>query len=150
MPRQQHYFFAHRVLPGLFFQDPTGFAKAIERDGALLRRLWRRSGSFWSRLFGGGNVTCAKRKLPDGSSLLVIAPPAPLRTTEAHFVGLLLAPAVREAAVYTLERHDSLEGEVTTVLGGWVGDSHANYGDGPEPTVDAFVEAVCSLRKPGP
>lgn len=144
----QHYVFAHRILPALFLEDPQGFARAIERDGTLLRRLWARSGPWWKRFLGAGRIGHRKRGLPDGATVLVVTLPPPRMMTEAHFVGLLIAPAQDEAAFFTLERHDGSDGRVSTVLGGWSAKGHANYGDGPAPTVDAFVDAIGRLRQP--
>ena len=47
---------------------------------------------------------------------------------------------------FTLEKGDDpTTGESRTVLCAWEGDSHLNYGDGPEPTPEAFIAAVTQL-----
>ncbi len=48
----------------------------------------------------------------------------------------------------TLEKGFSLSNEPRTVLAEWANDSHANYGDGPEPTLDAFVGARAEYVNP--
>ena len=85
----------------------------------------------------------------------VIEMPEPQEAAEAWLVGVVVpvdfsvkVPADLDldqitAQYYTLEKGVSLTGEPRTVLAGWDDQRHNNYGDGPEPTVEAFVAALC-------
>ena len=82
---------------------------------------------------------------------IVITMPPPSETAEAFFVAIILKidPQVEELpkqpdfAYLTLEKGINMDGTERSVLCGWTtDDSHMNYGDGPEPTQEAFVAAV--------
>ncbi|MGN6545004.1 MAG: hypothetical protein ACTHK7_08135 [Aureliella sp.] len=47
-----------------------------------------------------------------------------------------------QARYFTLEKGYSLTNEPRTVFAEWEADRHLNYGDDPEPTVEAFVRRL--------
>lgn len=75
--------------------------------------------------------------------------------TEAYFVAAVLlvdleqeTPEVDQPALryFTLEYGATLDGPPRTVLCEWTAEgSHLNYGDGPEPTLATFAEAIEQL-----
>ena len=78
--------------------------------------------------------------------------PAPHFRTEAHMVCIVLKIPVEDFAqakpdpewrYFTLEKGDDpTTGKNRTILCAWEGDSYLNYGDGSEPTLEAFIAAV--------
>ncbi len=55
-------------------------------------------------------------------------------------------PEKPEILYFTLEKSVHLDQSDRTVMCGWTADdSHLNYGDGPDPGVDAFIEAIDKL-----
>lgn len=71
----------------------------------------------------------------------VVKMPAPERRTECHFIAIVPEPH-HAARYFTLER----AGREATMLCEWredeSGERHLNLGDGPPPTLGAFVAAV--------
>ena len=78
---------------------------------------------------------------------MIVEMPEPQEAVHAHFVAILLGEADDDPARYiTLERSVSLDaGAQRTVLAEWSTEGHVNYGDGPEPTIDAFVDQLSAM-----
>lgn len=148
-PRPQHYFYAHRVLPTLFFQNPQQFLSILTNDGLAFLRF------FWDRTFENESaddivppdgMNYETRALEDGTIITIIELPEPDRVAEAYFV----APVFREVAEQPLMRYFTLElgasaldNRKRTVLCEWTSDGkHLNFGDGPEPKSKAFLDAI--------
>lgn len=84
----------------------------------------------------------------NGYTVHVYTMPQPVNPTEAHLIAIVHkdsephnhgqpSPSTR---YYTLEK---TIGDVPPVMCSWDAEgAHANYGSGPEPTVEAFTEAV--------
>jgi hypothetical protein len=80
--------------------------------------------------------------------------PTPMGITEAYAVGIVLLPKTKRKRkksprfrYFTLELSFSLlhdpENKPTTVLGEWRDkDVHINYGQGPSPGLDNFVQSI--------
>ncbi len=163
-PRDQHYVFAHIALRQIAFKNPAGCVGVLHSPDAMkfLTGLWEEVGKHCRDAAAdaaGGHI--------DGSTLgvrparvgdfpsAIVSLPQPLAPTEAYFIALVLhvdletlrgeAPPPENPALsyYTLERGVSLEGGGRTVLCAWnAEEAHLNYGDGPPPDFDAFVDAV--------
>jgi hypothetical protein len=149
--RPHHYFFAHRALRDTFFESPHRFVRALlARKAELLHVIWDDVGE-WAE----DNLGTAARLPSDGLALtihqinpltvaLIISLPPPEQMVEAHFVGLILGPKVTRFV--TLERGRIVRSSrVRTVLCEWQGQKHANYGDGPEATVEAFARTLSDM-----
>jgi hypothetical protein len=90
--------------------------------------------------------------LVDNFPCAVIELPEPKEMAEAFMVALVVLidtssedPPETDtipARFFTLEKGFSLANEPRTVLAEWDTQGHMNYGDGPEPTVEAFVGAL--------
>lgn len=89
----------------------------------------------------------------EGYLVRVIGFPHPAEIAENHFAAVAYRPARRGLLFWKREpaclRYLALEfgrtfpqGAEKTVLGEWTADAHVNYGDGPDPTVDDFIEAI--------
>lgn len=74
-----------------------------------------------------------------GYEAAIVQLPTPRGPTECHFVALLHAQGGLLARFFTLED----AGGGVTMLGGWTAEEkRLNYGEGPPPEIDRFVEAV--------
>jgi hypothetical protein len=90
----------------------------------------------------------------------VVEMPRPRAITEAFFVAaVLLADPDREMPdpkevvlrYFTLEKGFTFEGPPRTVLCEWTAEgTHCNYGDGPAPRLEAFLQAVEELLSKRP
>ncbi len=155
--RPHHYIFAHMAVRNRFFDNPTTFVAALgNRRQALLEEMWANVGRWVEAKEGkeaalpSDGLALTVREVGPGSLALIISLPPPEDFTEAHFVGLLLHPP----RFITLEHGFSFAPRGTrTVLCEWTGrlqggppsGVHANVGDGPEATVDAFAETLSGM-----
>jgi hypothetical protein len=89
----------------------------------------------------------------EGYLVRVICFPRAEEVAENHFAAVAYRPARRGLLFWghapaslrylALELGRTVpEGKHATVLGEWTPDGHLNYGKGPEPTVDNFLEAI--------
>ena len=66
--------------------------------------------------------------------------------TEAFFVAVVVEEGEDNAEVrsryITLELSANNDGTAKTIVGEWRGGSHVNYGRGPDPTPELFLEKV--------
>ena len=144
-PRAHHYSFGHRLLPGLALRGRTDFHELASR--ALLDPLLR---GWWHEL---GESLPAEERLPhDGLRselvdagdipVLLVTMPAACHAAEAHFVAI--APHLKPDAwrCFTLEHTWTLDDQPATVLAEWTATGHVNYGDGPPPERQAFLQAL--------
>ena len=135
------YFYAHRLLPGLLLDNPSGFQQALIREGApLLSRLWRHSAVHLGDAGPGDGLGFSIHTVSTRVEVTLIRLPLPQEPPEAYFVALARTTGEDEARVYTLE----LGGDAN-YLGGWTGSTHLNFGQGPEPDAQAFLQAVTRL-----
>ena len=164
-----HYNFAHKVLRGAFYENPAVFVQLILAPQAgrdVFEHLWSRAATeammagfeplgFDVRLPEPRDVTVAGRR-----GILFEMPP-PEAPAEAYFTLALLpvdgATSGDDAAplYYTLERVGLARGEQptdppATVLASWSSTAHSNYGAGPPPTAEAFLQAVASRLATAP
>jgi hypothetical protein len=149
LPRTQHYAFAHRMLPALFFAEPARFIAILEKSGKnFLHFLWNRLGNRLeaSKLVAAEGLDYQIKKLENNTTIALITLPPPQAMTEAYFVAPVFRPQGNR--FITLEySFNFIEGGLRTVLGEWTTTSHLNMGDGPEPTLEAFFEKVVNLIK---
>ena len=146
--RQQHYAYAHQVLPMLFFKRPAEFYEAIQQDGErFLLATWNQVGDDVAdpTPVDSRQLNLQKRE-GDGREIFIVTFPTPQGVPEAYFAAMVYVKGV-PSHYMTLERGvDPFTGQATTVLGEWTSDHrHENFGDGPTPTVDEFVRAVGEL-----
>jgi hypothetical protein len=176
--RQQHYNFAHKMLPQIAFDFGAASVLLLldpDKASGFLERVWRDCGQ---GLEGRDLVS------PDGLSaglsvetrrakdqvISVVTLPAPQTTPEAFFVALM-CDAVPEphpdddssdavalwkllvrstpVRVFTLELSQDLSGREHTVFCEWTSDGrHLNRGDGPRPDRNAFFSFLAAQEFP--
>jgi hypothetical protein len=161
--RPQHYTFAHRLVPTLFFSNPQGFFEMVQGDGdRYLQFLWKRAGQVagnedWVQPEG---LAVEVIELGSNYRLGLITLPDPQAATEAYFLGLLLRLAKisrngvlsQKARLITLEYSISVvDGSPEVVVGEWSSDStrHIYHSIGSDPTRTFFIEAVKDLSSIG-
>lgn len=144
--------FVHQALPAMFFANPAKFVTTlVERGDEVLHTLWHQVGQQVreaNRISPAG-LSAETRQLEDETRLVLITLPAPKGVTEAYFVALAYRPPTQQKGLtrfITLEYSLSLEGSPGTMLCEWTAEGqHGNLGQGPEPTLEAFLEAVGRL-----
>jgi hypothetical protein len=157
--REQHYTFAHRLLPQAIFSDPIAFLDVISGPSGAeaLREAWTQAGPAFGMPPDG---LAAETRVVGEQVLVVITLPPPACTTEAYFVAAVLRAREAqddgqevEARVFTLEYSDPSDGvpdaerahgdRAVALLCEWTATGeHRNHGQAVEPTVDRFVAAV--------
>jgi hypothetical protein len=154
MPRAHPYLFAHRILPQALAKDPERIIAILHSDdgNAFLRTLWQAVGEQLEekeRLPPDGLECCMTRANENYRAAVICLPP-PERMTEAYFTALVVFPAKRAFwsrrrapwRYYTLEYGTELDGTGRTVFCQWKDGDHLNFGDGPPPEKEAFLERV--------
>jgi len=153
-PRDHHYAFAHFVARQICEQDPLEFFGLVgspEQEG-FVAWLWQVTEQQVGRPIADIDtsqlrvVTCRIHDCP----MIVFEMPEARAWVEALYVGIVLTriPAVAEDTSDVAFRHFTLElsqgtgGASTSVLCEWAGESHRNFGEGPQATLEAFVAAV--------
>ncbi|MFQ5605678.1 MAG: hypothetical protein ACE5HS_20605 [bacterium] len=144
--RLQHYQFAHKLLPRLFFSDPANMKIVLDLGGLdFIKSIWDKFGSEFgdTERIGSENLDLIVRNPQDKVFIYVIKFPPPKDLAEAYFSAMVFDG--ENQSYMTLEYSYFFTG---TVLGAWTKDgSHLNYGSGPNPTVGEFVEAILELLR---
>ena len=156
--RGQHYVFAHKALPQLFFEDPVKFLQYLEEDGEkYLRHLWDYVGQNMDEagLVPPEGLACELAQTESGATLAMLTLPVAELMTEAYFIGLFYEPpgsgngSDREAVTRFITLEYNLNPETkkpATMVCEWTPDgSHRNLGYGPEPTKDNFLKVLKTL-----
>lgn len=146
-PRPHHHHFASTVLRDLVEGPAEPFLHAVLRGtiADYLTRWWEESGLECERhgipALDGRGLSCRRIDLAGSVYVWLVTMPPPERPAEAYMVGV-----VREFGAtlryFTLERRASTELGAETFLCEWKDGTHLNFGSGPEPTEEAFVESI--------
>lgn len=145
-------------LRRLLFHSKAGPAWVFSSDATdVLRDLWSDAAQA---------VEERHRRSPDGLEasdireiegyfVRIFRFPTPSRVAENHFAAIAYRPERRllfwkgapaSLRYVTLEYGESiLDGRIMTVLGEWTAETHVNYGEGPEPTVENFSSALPAI-----
>jgi len=150
-----HYVFAHYAMRHVALSDPlqilgilaspnsSEFIEAVLEDVQTQcgQKASFRASDIKVHQVRVGNFPCAVFELPP-----------PQEMAEAFMTALVVPielnagpPSDLEGVVaryFTLEKSISLSGGPRTVLAEWNETEHINFGDGPEPNVDAFVTSL--------
>ncbi len=157
--RPHHYLFAHRVLPGRLWQNPSWFLETLYSEhtqGFLLTRWGEAAMELDESEFlpPGDKLRCDFVDLAGGYRAAIISLPEPRFATEAHMVAVVSRPEQRRflfktkpvLRYFTLEYGLADDGMTPrTVFGEWTQNSHLNYGDGPAANPQAFLGAMESM-----
>lgn len=126
--RTHHYVFAHKYLPSVFYQDPTGFSEIFEEEPEkYMRSAWE---GIAATIDEEARLSTPKFEItahtrPDGT-IWVVKMPEPIAVPEAHFVAFTTSPRPR---VFTLERGADHGDGPTPFFCAWEPDgTHSNWG----------------------
>jgi hypothetical protein len=146
--RRHHYYFAHLELPAAAFRLGSDLVTSGGDVALTLRNAWDRVGEDFAeqdRVCSTG-LAVSHHRIP-GYDMLLITFPLALYPTEAYFAAVTLSTEDGNVRYFTLEDAVSpMTMTRCTVLGEWTSEgTHCNFGDGPEPRPDAFLDGVRSL-----
>ncbi len=156
-----HYVFAHVALRQACFANPVRFF-------ALMASPYRQEflDSLWQQICTVCDQHGKAQFLPKDVNIqmgrigeypaIVVQMPTPCHVPEAHMVCIVLKVPIDElkskseipdaqVRYFTLEKGVDISGRDRTVLCAWDGEKHINFGDGPEATVMAFLDAIKEL-----
>ena len=149
------YILPHRALPQVALSDPLTFLALMASPDAmpflenLARDIEARCGARLS--YPASEILCHRTRIHD-FPCAILEFPEPREPVGAFLIAFVVEimagdalPGDRSsvpARYFTLEKGVSLDGDPRFVLGEWTTDAHHNYGDGPQPSVDAFVETL--------
>ena len=163
--RCHHYSFAHQALPAIARQDPLRCLGVLASEHARpflqavldsVIEVCRETEPSAELDFTVNDVHVHKVRVGNYPCAVIEMPP-PRGITEVYFTAIVVlhdlerargddddrGPSAPAAMRYvTLERGVSEDGGVRTVLCEWDERGHSNFGDGPPPTLEAFVGAV--------
>jgi hypothetical protein len=151
-PRAHHYVFGHVVIRQMCSADSVQFfaLMASDEQRKFLAWMWQQAEAHSKEAPQNSSLddvkvtTCRVKELPT----VVITLPATAAMAEAHMVAAVLLdtptasnpnPKIR---YFTLEEGEASDGSPRTVFCEWTESAHANYGDGPNPNVAAFIQAI--------
>ncbi|MBX7172787.1 MAG: serine/threonine protein kinase [Pyrinomonadaceae bacterium] len=149
-PRKQHYTFAHVYLREKLPHAKLFIENITKTDSKFLNSYWVQSAMYFKPKedeFLPPEGLCAYPfKLSSSVYGAIIQLPPPIRMAEAFFVAVVLEEINNSSEVktryITLELSANRDGSAKTIVGEWRAGSHANYGTGPEPTPELFLEKV--------
>lgn len=129
---------------------------ASEHSADFLASLWGRVAEDLpeDEHLDGAGLCVHAATIPPGIPCAIVELPEPRGMTEAHFIAVVPVPGEGPGVgcryitlEYTL---DITADEPTpqTALCEWTEMGHLNFGGGPEPTLEAFVEAVGKMMAP--
>lgn len=153
--RCHHYQFAHAALRSVAFAHPIQLMALLATPEAksafdsLLEQVDESCTGGEPRDFEASQVGVHTRRA-SGHPCAVIEMPPPRATGEAYYAApvLLMDPDPEKVTVryFTLEYSAAYGDEPSTVLAEWQASGHhVNYGLGPKPSVDAFLDAISTL-----
>jgi len=151
-PRCAHYQLAHVAIRSVAFENPYDFMSLMASDKALevLSSLLEQVGEHCAgeELLELNELAIHRTRVL-GSPCLIVELPSAEVPPEAHFVGVWLTandgPETGQVRYFTLEAADEQQPD-RTLLGEWSGaGDHLQHGAGPEPSLEAFIEAITAL-----
>ena len=145
-PREQHYHFAHRILPHLALSNPAKFLAALE-DPEWIQVIWTRVGEDNKKPASGKGLKSEVRSGPGDTQIAIITMPAARNAGEAILAVILVRG--NRARYFVLELNEERDG--TPLMNHCEWSTHGEYrefgkiANGREPDVDAFVEACLKV-----
>jgi hypothetical protein len=152
-----HYVLAHIALRQVALSDPYLFfaVMASPQQQEFLANLWKQvchnCDKEGAAFFDCRDLIIHTTRIGDYPAVLIEMPKAYF-VAEAHMVCAVLKVSIEELAqkpdrpevrYFTLEKGMNMPtGADRTVLCSWKGDTHANFGDGPEANAAAFMERI--------
>lgn len=123
------YYFEHKMIPQLFYEDPEQLMGFLRENGPF---------TLWERFTGQNNVDVTYsadefelKEFPqeDGMQILMISMPDPPELPLCFRIYLCYDPATKEGAVFTME-YDNMFGDACFLCGWNKEGTHLDYGAG--------------------
>ena len=152
----QHEKYSLEVIPLIFHHETAKFMSMIQRDGLKFLEFW------WDR--AGLEVEESKRSsfegvqfsiksYSDGREIVLIKMPAPRKTGEVYFIGMVTRPLKHSifswknlARVFVVTRDDTENQDGHTQLAELTRSArYIAIGVGPKPTQKAFYDTIVGL-----
>lgn len=154
-PRTHHYFIAHVALRLFCDNDPLKFFAVIasEQRDDFINYIWQKVCEQCAGKekpdFSEKDIKIETLKVGDYPTIVVVMPEAKA-IAEAIMVGIVLTSKIGDNSVnpdvgyryFALEQGVDLNGGNRTVFCEWSNESHLNMGDGPEASVENFIEEI--------
>jgi hypothetical protein len=154
-PRAHHYDFAHVALRLFCDNDPLKFFAIIasEQRDDFVNYIWQKVCAQCDEKekpdFSDKDIKITTLKVGDYPTIVVVMPDAKAMA-EAIMVGIVLTSKIDgnsadpnvEYRYFVLEQGVDLEGGNRTVFCEWSNESHLNMGDGPEASIEDFIEEI--------
>jgi hypothetical protein len=158
MPGKTHsMIFANEVLPSLFHSTPEAFLAYLQRDGnKFLQFYWHKAGEALpeDQRASSFGLNYEIRQPNKSTTIVMVSLPTPAREKDAFFVALIFRPLRRTpflrisdvTKVLSLEFALQAEGKKGTRIVEWTRKwGCQEIGNGPEPTLADFYEAVIEI-----
>ncbi len=156
---EHHYAFAHYALRRLALASPVTVLGNLAIDSrrtsfidCILADVDIRIGGNAPRTFTASDIRYTGHRIGN-RCCAVLEMPAPTNPCEAYFIAIVAPQSFAEALqraidadvteplfdYYVLERPVKITQKTKSMFCAWAGETHRNYGDGPAPTLEAFV-----------
>ena len=148
--RIQHYKFAHVVVKDMFFEDQEKLLQQILKPEGEIRGLWYNVGEFYAEnyedveVIDGSNIKVTAKEF-ENKLFVIVSLPEPKERAEAYFLGLIIPRDDTKKARYITLEYGKEKDQIFSVLCEWTKDSHLNFGEGPEPTLDNFRDVLIGM-----
>lgn len=150
-----NYALAHLALKSIALGSPLQFLAIVASPDSknffdsIIDDIVEQMGC--SKSFDSSEIQVYNQRVND-FPCAIIKFPDPQKITEAHMVAVIAEVNLNEgfpknpdsvqARFLTLEKGYSESDQSITVLGEWSGGTHLNFGEGPEPSIEAFLETL--------
>ena len=154
-PRAHHYVFAHVALRTFCERDPLKFfaIMASEQKEDFISFVWEKVCEQCDENekadFSEKDIKISTIKVRNYPTVIIVMPEA-TAIAEAIMIGVVLTTKTEninadtkiEYRYFVLEQGVDIKGGSRTVFCEWSNKGHLNMGDGPEATVDSFIETI--------
>lgn len=147
-PRKNHYIFAHYSLPLLVFTRTDKAIEELENNRkTFLEYTWMAVSSELSKkglpVLDYNGLTSYKENI-NGINMYIVKLPEPIGMTEAYYTIIAVKDNIPRYFTLELTAQGFCDNrESPTVFGEWTKNhEHLNYGCGPIPDKDKFLERV--------
>jgi|HigsolmetaAR202D_1030399.scaffolds.fasta_scaffold11260_2 hypothetical protein len=157
--RGQHYAFAQHVLPTLTWKHPdrllTLFTGAEREE--FLQAVWKTAGEHQpaADLVDGTTLHSSIHK-QEQHTIVLITLPQPVAPVEAYFIAIVFTHPSQPAAENTIQQvryftlefaNDFISRQNHTVFAEVREDGHYNFGRGPRPELQAFLDHLIGFLR---
>jgi hypothetical protein len=149
---RDHHFKVKTILASMAIQDIERYFKTFSSPGGpeYLEDLWNGLGMELpeAQRIDSHGLNISVHTLKNNLQAIAITLPEPQRRNEAYFLAAIRLPNGMGLMIGLERSVHPMTSEVITMLVGWSPQGRMNFGPGPLPTMEAFLEAVSAVVKP--